>query len=207
MITVDDGREFLTDAHEALVFAHQGAFEILNADELKSLRLSLGPSAMKSVAHDIICEQVGLRLPDGFEIRDIDGQKTLMRAGHNIIGRFKCLAHGTPRAYATDRQKLLGQQQFDERLTDSLGGTRPDGIVTIGYTLQNGWHLGRVIVRWDCVGYEPWSFDLHPDTTVMSEPLMIPTAAPRPVLIKAKKVRPATEVRPAADAAEGPDAT
>jgi hypothetical protein len=111
--------------------------------------------------------------------------------GADLLVRFKYLGGGRPSNVQTIQQKLLARQQYPQEVFDLLaiaGITEAPTMVTCGYTLD-GWDIGRIMIRRDCEGHEPWDYDIYGGVAV-SEPLhFTDIEEAKPAVVKSRKVQ------------------
>jgi hypothetical protein len=88
---------------------------------------------------------------------------TALQVGTAILLRFKYVGRGCPQNVSTTQQRLLAKQTFTEDMLLALdvdSALTPPTMLTCGYTLQDG-KLGRIEIRRDCKGHQPWYYDIH----------------------------------------------
>jgi hypothetical protein len=107
-----------------------------------------------------------------------------------ILMRLKYIGQGAPSNVATDQQKLLALQQYDEEMLAALGSDpalTPPTFLTCGYTLGDG-ELGRLEIRCEFKRKALWSFDLYGGEAV-SAPLEFPGMPQEalPALVKSNR--------------------
>lgn len=177
MIDLRTAREQLRPLDTPLVDAYKAAIqrwaELI--DDSAHLALPLDATARANFIHPHVCREVQIRVADvaGVEPTDALGFFAL-RIGHDILLRFKHVGGGIPRNYKTRQQRLLAGQTYDTQMVFALTGDpalTPPTLLTAGYTLD-GKTLARVEIRRDCIGHQPWTYDIFGGTSV-TEPLII----------------------------------
>jgi hypothetical protein len=94
--------------------------------------------------------------------------------GDGILLRLKFVGGGTPRNYPTGQQRQLSRQEFTPEIMVTLEGvSAPPTLLTCGYALDAA-AIGRIEIRRDCVGHQPWNYDIYGGEAV-AEPLVIAT--------------------------------
>jgi hypothetical protein len=183
---IDPLQNMLVDSCEAAV----GTWATFVTDH-SEMALPLDATARANFIHSHLRHEVDLR------VADLDGVEPT--EGLNFFGliiqqdtflRFKYVGKGVPHNVPTKRQKLLANQTFTKSMKATLMGDPsmpPPTMLTCGYTLD-GIELGRIEIRRDCKGHQPWSFDIHGGAAV-AEPLVFPgmTDTTRPATVTSTK--------------------
>ena len=178
MIELPECQELIDPLKEALIGAHLEGFRLCQEIFTKNpgFAAPLTSSEKKAIIHQHVCNEVGNRLPQGMALTDKPGFWALT-VNDRLLVRFKCLNDGAPRSYATGQQRRLDRQEFTQEMLSGLNLNVPPTFVTAGYTTADDWsEIARVLVRRDCVGHLPWSFDIYPSEAV-EEPLAFPGIA------------------------------
>jgi hypothetical protein len=116
--------------------------------------------------------------------------------GEDILLRLKFTGAGMPQNYPTPQQKALARQHFSEEVMQALPGlTAAPTLLTCGYTLD-GVAIGRIEIRRDCIGHEPWAYDIYGGEAV-AEPLVIPGMADitKPAIVTSTRRKAAEDER------------
>jgi hypothetical protein len=158
----------------------------------------LGPTERANVVHAHACQEVELLVAKrGYAFNTALGFKALA-VGTDLLVRFKYQRGGaSPANVRTDQQISLGRQEFTEDMMATLaleGFTRPPEFVTAGYILNlPETDISRVVIRRDCLGYQPLQFDLYStEALTFAEPLTLPNIE-EPVPAPIRSTRPAAE--------------
>jgi len=176
----------LVDPHKAVI---KRWFEMVA--EVPQYTKSMKPSTRAGWIHDHLCPEVEAALEGipgvfahealGFFAVSIDNE---------ILMRLKYIGQGTPSNVATEQQKLLARQEYDEEMLAALGtdpALNPPTFLTCGYTLGEG-ELGRLEIRCEYKGKTLWSFDLF-GGEAMSAPLEFPGTAQEALPARVKSTR------------------
>jgi len=190
----------LIDAHKAKVDLW---FEMIA--EAPQYAKAMTPTTRAGWIHDHLCPEIEAAVVDipgvfahealGFFALSIDSE---------ILMRLKYVGQGAPSNVATDQQKLLARQEYDEAMLAALGTDPALGLptfLTCGYTLGDG-ELGRLELRCDYKRKTLWSFDLYGGEAV-SAPLEFPGMPQEalPALVKSNRTTEAEEGRDLAEEA------
>lgn len=176
MIDLPAAQARLAHIVPALIAAHEAAWSRWRTlvDEEPALALPLGATARANFIHDHVCAEI-IRRVDGIPgVEPTDRLEFFaLRVGSDILLRFKFVGHGAPSNVATNQQKLLARQAWDERMVLRLNGDTALGeptLLTCGYTLAD--KIDRIEIRRDCIGHPPWMYDIYGgDTVVLPQPL------------------------------------
>jgi hypothetical protein len=182
----------LIDRHKVVV---DRWFEMVAA--VPQYAKAMKPTTRAGWIHDHLCPEVEAGV-DG--IADVLAHEALgffaLSIDNEILMRLKYVGQGAPSNVATDQQKLLARQEYDEAMLDSLGTDPALGLptfLTCGYTLGDG-ELGRLEIRCDYKRKTLWSFDLYGGEAV-SAPLEFPGMPQEalPALVKSNRETAAEE--------------
>lgn len=197
MIELNECQELIGPLKGALVNGHIEGFRVCQEifTNNPAFAAPLTSSEKKAIIHQHVCNEIGTRLPDGITLTDRLGFWSVT-IEERLLVRFKCLNDGLPRSYPTTQQRRLDRQQFTQEMLGGLGLGEPPTFVTAGYTVADDWsNIHRVLVRRDCVGHLPWTFDIYPAAAV-EEPLAfpgIPSVVPAMVSSTREEVEQAAE--------------
>jgi hypothetical protein len=149
----------LIDAHEKAVAAWSGCLK-LNPE----FALPLDATTRANAVHNHLRHQIERSFDTDPLARPNEAMRTFgLLIGSEIFLRFKYVGHGEPHNVATTRQKLLARQEYDDDMALALTGDPAlafPTFLTCGYTLD-GEQVGRIEIRRDCEGHQPWSFDIY----------------------------------------------
>jgi hypothetical protein len=162
--------EFIAAHQEALV----GYVERMTIDPGWFLAFDMTTRA--NILNNQVCARIEQRAASwaGVEVNDRLRFFALL-IEPDILLRFKYVGHGVPHNVPTEQQKLLARQTYDEPMMLALAGdadAAPPTMLTCGYTID-GDEIGRVEIRYDCKGHQPWSYDIY-GGTALSAPQMLP---------------------------------
>jgi hypothetical protein len=137
---------------------------------------ALNSTERANVMHGQVRQLVLVDVESRSDVRQVHWNSLLflIGIGDDVLVRFKYLGHGRPANVHTEQQHLLERQQYDEQMWSALdesGFKDAPTLVTCGYTLD-GMDIGKVSIRRDCIGREPWSFEIYGGTAVV-EPMML----------------------------------
>jgi hypothetical protein len=125
MIDLPAAQARLAHIVPALIAAHEAAWSRWRTlvDEEPALALPLGATARANFIHDHVCAEI-IRRVDGIPgVEPTDRLEFFaLRVGSDILLRFKFVGHGAPSNVATNQQKLLARQAWDERMVLRLNG-------------------------------------------------------------------------------------
>lgn len=180
MIDLDSAQAALAELQPDLISAYQTAaanWRIL-LTEHPELGAPCSTTTRAGFVHNHVVGEIApaVEARDGYEMTDALGFHAI-RAGYEILLRFKYLGDGSPSNVATDQQRLLARQAFDDDMLlalDHPSALTPPTLLTCGYTLTNDGKIGRIEIRRDCRGHLPWCYDIFGGTTVIA-PLIIDT--------------------------------
>ncbi len=178
LIQAPEAKETIERIEGVLIESHKTIidrwFEMVA--EVPQYTKGIGASTRAGWIHDHLCPEVeaGVEgIPDvfahealGFFALSIDSE---------ILMRLKYVGQGAPSNVATEQQKLLARQQYDEEMVAALGtapALNPPTLLTCGYTLGDG-ELGRLEIRCEYKKKTQWSFDLY-GGEAMSAPIEFP---------------------------------
>lgn len=171
MIELDQARERIAPLEALFIEAHTVATDRW-ADLLEhhsSFALPLDATARANILNCHIRSEVERRVEGLPGVTATDLGFFALLIAEEILLRFKYVGLGLPSNYPTGVQRLLAQQLYPDKMLEALGGALPT-VLTCGYTLD-GAGLGRVEIRRDCLGHEPWSFDIF-GGEALAEPLV-----------------------------------
>lgn len=167
---IEQIKHLLIDSHET---AHARWTELLR--EKPDLALPLDTTARAQFMHCHVCDEMERHIVN---LEDVTPTTRLdffaLHVGHEILLRFKFVGYGSPGNVSTTQQRYLARQEFTEDMTLALMGDvslKPPTLLTCGYTLD-GDRIGRIEIRRDCKGHQPWSFDIYGGAAVI-EPLVL----------------------------------
>ncbi len=194
MIQLDEARNRIGPYEGIFVDSCEAAVETWGSfvAEDPERAFPLDARARANFIHSHLRHEVDRRVADVDGIEPTEGLQFFgVVIGRDTFVRFKYLGQGIPRNYPTKRQKLLANQTFTPTMTATLLGSpsmTPPTLLTCGYTLDDGIQLGRVEIRRECKGHQPWSFDLYGGEAV-AEPLVFPgmTDTTRPATVTSIK--------------------
>lgn len=182
----------LVDSHKTVV---DRWFQMVT--EAPQYAKALTPTTRAGWIHDHLCPEVEARIEDIDGVRPNDALGFFaLTIGDEILMRLKYVGQGAPSNVATDQQKFLARQEYDEAMLAALGtgpGMTPPTFLTCGYTLGDG-ELGRLEIRCDYKRKTLWSFDLFGGEAV-SAPIEFPSMPqePLPARIKSNRTKAAEE--------------
>ncbi len=159
-MNLDNARELLAPVADALlVKPRKAAVGTWNAFEAESpaAAAAITATTRAGMIHDWTVREVrrALELDDVKDLaREIDSSLEFFTVvvGQTMLVRYKLTATGQPRNVATDVQRRLAVQQYDEVVMSEFaldGMPEPPTLVTCGYTLDAGGMLGTVSVQCD----------------------------------------------------------
>jgi hypothetical protein len=155
------------------------------------------PATRAGWIHDHLCPEVEAHVSDipGVYAHDALGFFALT-IDDEILMRLKYIGQGAPSNVATDQQKLLAVQKYDEDMLAALGSDAalmPPTLLTCGYTLGDG-ELGRLEIRCEYNHKTIWSFDIYGGEAV-SAPLEFPNMPQEalPAVVKSNRKTVAQE--------------
>jgi hypothetical protein len=178
MIDLPEAKDQLALLAPHLITAHEAAMTayVTEVKQRPEFTLPFGPTTRAQVLHDHICAEVEQRVVNLYdiEINDKLGFFGLM-VGDDILLRFKYVGHGAPANVATEQQKLLASQTYNDQMMLRLTGDvdlAPPTLLTCGYTID-GEQIGRIEIRRDCKAHLSWSYDIYGGDTII-----VPQALP-----------------------------
>jgi hypothetical protein len=166
LIQAPEAREKVERVEDALINAHKEKVALWFEMVTKAPQYAkpVTPTTRAGWIHDHLCPEVEAAVADipgvfahealGFFALSIDNE---------ILMRLKYVGQGAPSNVATDQQKLLARQEYDEAMLAALGADPALGLptfLTCGYTLGDG-ELGRLEIRCDYKSNTLWSFDFY----------------------------------------------
>jgi hypothetical protein len=169
-------RQQLDPLHPIFTAAHIGAAKRLRdvTEKFPEAMAALNATERANWLHGQIRSLVsaGVETVESARITawDID----TVAVGVNLLVRFKYVGGGSPANVDTEQQRLLAKQSYKDVALEVLalaGITEPPTTVTCGYTLD-GFDIGRVMIRRDCAGHDPWTYDIYGGAAVV-EPLLL----------------------------------
>ncbi len=178
LIQAPTAKEKLDRVEAALIASHRTVvdrwFEMVS--EVPQFAKAMKPTTRAGWIHDHLCPEVEAAVED---ISKVSAHEALgffaLNIDDEILMRLKYVGQGAPSNVATDQQKLLARQEYDEVMLAALGSDPALGLptfLTCGYTLGDG-ELGRLEIRCDYKRKTLWSFDLYGGEAV-SAPLEFP---------------------------------
>jgi hypothetical protein len=146
-------------------------------DERPDLAAPLNARTRANFIHNHGCTVISQRAETVDGVRIADGLGFFaMLVGDEILLRVKFVGYGAPSNVSTEQQRRLARQTFTPEMMGTLDGiAAPPTLLTCGYTLE-GADINRIEIRRECVGHQPWSYDIYGGEAV-SEPLIIPGLA------------------------------
>jgi hypothetical protein len=178
MIDLAEAKDLLEHLEPHLTAAHHDTMEtwVGLVQDKPAFTLPLDPTTRATILHNHICADIEQRIASiaGVEATDALGFFAL-KVGSKILLRFKYVGTGAPVNVATEQQKLLARQTYDDQMMIALTGDTslaPPTLVTVGYTID-GDQIGRIEVRCDCKGHVSWSYDIYGGEAVIA-PQMLP---------------------------------
>jgi hypothetical protein len=166
------------------------------------LALPLDTTARAKFIHNHACAGITQRTTDVAGVKVADRLRFFaLLVGDEIMLRLKYVGSGAPRNYPTGQQKRLARQSFTPEMLLTLDGMQaPPTLLTCGYTLE-GAEIGRIEIRRDCEGHEPWRYDIY-GGEALAEPLTLPGMADttKPAIVTSTRKKP-MEGEPRADLA------
>jgi hypothetical protein len=179
LIGADQARERIEPIEGVLVDAHKAATATWSelVREQPGFAVVLDPTARANIIHCHLRLEIGQRLVDRQDavVNDRLGFYALLLRP-DVLLRVKYVGNsdGAPHNYPTRQQQLLAKQSYDPDMLQLLGmegSFAPPTFLTCGYTLDE-LDLGRIEIRFDCVGHLPWSFNIYGEDTLI-EPLVL----------------------------------
>ncbi len=177
MVELDEARACIGDIEPLLIDAHTTAVGSWSTFlmEKPELALPLDATARANFIHCHIRSEVDRRVHDARGVAFTDALEFFgLRIEPKILLRFKFVGGGQPRNVQTAQQKALARQEYTESMILALTGDptlEAPTLLTCGYTLDDG-KVGRIEIRRDCDGHQPWSYDIYGGDAV-SQPLVL----------------------------------
>ena len=175
LMNLDNARELLTPVADALlVKPRKAAVSTWNAFETENpgAASAITVTTRAGMIHDWTVREVrrALELEELKGLaREIDSSLEFFTVGvgQKMLVRYKLTAAGQPRNVATDVQRRLAVQQYDEEVMREFaldGMPEPPTFVTCGYTLDADGQLGTVSVQCDYGKTILWRFVVWGDS-------------------------------------------
>jgi hypothetical protein len=168
-VNLDEARELLTPVADALLIEpRKAAVKTWNEyeNENPAVASALTATTRAGMIHDCTVREVRQALElDAVRgiARELDSglEFFTVGVGQRLLVRYKFTAAGRPRNVATEVQRRLAYQQYDEDVMNNLtleGMPEPPTLVTCGYALDEGGRLGTVSVQCDYAKTVLWRF-------------------------------------------------
>lgn len=155
---------------------------------------ALNPTSRANVIHDWIERQVREVIPDLDGVVDVSSLGFFAVSTHpDLLLRFKFVGNGGPANIATDQQRALAKQMYDDEMMALLtldGLTEPPTLLTCGYTLDYEMEISRLTIQCDYDKVTLWRYcvlgNAGGETGFEVQPLL-PGSDPEPARIISKK--------------------
>jgi hypothetical protein len=195
MLSRSEVQSRLAPHHDLLVDAHLGAAARIKKvmEGCPELIAALDATERANLIHGQVRDLVTVAVEGMHGIKTTSWSVFSLAVGPNLLVRFRYVGRrGAPVNAPTGQQKLLARQTYKEEAMAVLalaGITEPPTTVTCGYTLE-GLDIGRVVIRRDCGGHEPWVYSLYGEAVDYEHMTLPGTTEAKPAVLRSK-IRPA----------------